>query len=94
MAERIGIDLASVQRMVKHLELRGLVRRVPGARGRPNPLSLTPAGLDLYQRLHPAILAVRDRVMASLSERERETLQDLLARVISANELKERRSFG
>jgi adenylate cyclase len=88
LAERIGIDLASVQRMVKHLELRGLIGRVPGARGRPHLLSLTPAGLELYQRLHPAILAVRDRVMASLSERERETLQDLLARVISANELR------
>jgi adenylate cyclase len=36
---------------------------------------------------------VRDRVMAALSERERETLQDLLARVINANELKsDRRS--
>jgi DNA-binding MarR family transcriptional regulator len=56
-------------------------------------LSLTPAGLDLYARLHPAILAVRDRVMATLSERERETLQDLLARVINANELKVSRRF-
>jgi hypothetical protein len=29
LAERIGIDLTSVQRMVKHLVLRGLVCRVP-----------------------------------------------------------------
>jgi class 3 adenylate cyclase/DNA-binding MarR family transcriptional regulator len=92
LAERIGIDLASVQRMVKHLELRGLVSRVPGPKSRHSFFCLTPAGLELYQRLHPAVLAVRDRVMASLSERERETLQDLLARVISANELRSHRS--
>jgi len=32
--------------------------------------------------------------MAALSERERETLQDLLARVINANELTSRRRSG
>jgi hypothetical protein len=79
-------SLASVQRMVKHFELPGLVCRVRHE-SRSHLLSLTPAGLELYRRLHPAILAVRDRGMASLSERERETLQDLVARVISANEL-------
>lgn len=96
LAERIGIDLPSAQRMVKHLELLGFVSRTPGKHGRDQRLlSLTPAGLDLYARLYPAIVAVRDRVMAALSERERETLQDLLARVINANELtSHRRSDG
>jgi adenylate cyclase len=88
LAERIGIDLACAQRMVKHLELLGFVSRTPGKHGRDlRPLSLSPEGLELYARLYPAILAVRDRVMAALSERERETLQDLLARVINANEV-------
>ena len=93
--ERIGIDLAGAQRMVRHLELRGFVTRTQGKRGHDlRLLSLTPTGLDLYARLYPAILAVRDRVMAALSERERETLQDLLARVINANEVKASRRFG
>jgi len=95
LAERIGIDLATTQRMVRHLELRNVVTRTAGRRGRDlRLLSLTPEGLELFERLHPAILAVRDQVMASLSERERETLQDLLARVINANELKASRRFG
>jgi adenylate cyclase len=95
LAERIGIDLASAQRMVRHLELRGFVSRTQGKPGYDvRHLSLTPAGLDIFARLYPAILAVRDRVMAALSERERETLQELLARVINANELKVSRSFG
>jgi DNA-binding MarR family transcriptional regulator len=86
VAERIGCDLAVVQRMVKHLEHRGWVCRVFAAKGNLNTVSLTPAGLELYTRLHPAVLAVRDQVMATLSERERETLRDLLGRVITANE--------
>ncbi len=53
-----------------------------------------PAGLDHFKRLHPAILAVRDQVMAPLSGRERETLQDLLARVTNTNELKASRRFS
>ena len=92
LAERIGIDLASAQRMVRHLELLGFLCRKQRKHGHDlRLLSLTPAGLGLYARLYPAILAVRDRVMAALSERERETLQDLLARVINANELKSNR---
>jgi DNA-binding MarR family transcriptional regulator len=86
LAERIGCDLALVQRMLKHLEQRGLIHRAPGAKGRPYLFSLTPEGLELYTRLHPAILAIRDRVMSPLSEQERETLRDLLGRVICANE--------
>ncbi len=95
LSERIGVDLASTQRMVRHLEFRGFVSRTQGKRGSEmRLLSLTPAGLNLFERLHPAILAVRDQGMASLSERERETLQDLLARVINANELKASRRFS
>ena len=63
--------------------VRGAWRQETTAPSKPSP-----AGLDLYARLHPAMLAVRGRVMATLSEREREALRDLLARVIVTNELK------
>jgi adenylate cyclase len=91
LAERVGIDLAGAQRMMKHLELCGWVRRVPGTRSRFDLFSLTPEGLELYARLHPTINAVRDRVLASLSELERETLRHLLGRVVRANEPHQRR---
>lgn len=95
LAERIGIDLASAQRMVRHLELLGFVARTSGKHGRDTRLlSLSPEGHEIYARLYPAILAARDRVMAALSERERETLQNLLARVINANELTSHRRSG
>jgi class 3 adenylate cyclase/DNA-binding MarR family transcriptional regulator len=94
LAERVGIDLGCIQRLMKSLERRGLVCWVQdkGSR-RPRLFSLTPAGLDLFKLLYPAILAVRDRVMVALSEGEREVLQELLARVISINELKRSRAF-
>ena len=38
------------------------------------------------ERIIPAILAAQDRIMAPLSQTERETLRDLLARVVHANE--------
>jgi len=50
--------------------------------------SATPAGAEILQRLRPAIRAAQDRVMAPLSDREREMLLDLLARVIKAGDLK------
>ncbi len=94
LAQRVGADLACIQRVMRHLERRGLVYWVQdkGSR-RPHLFSLTPAGLDLFKLLHPAILAVRDRVMVSLSDVEQEVLQGFLARVISANELKQSRPF-
>jgi adenylate cyclase len=92
LAERIGVDLARVQRVVKHLQRRGLVRRGDslGVRRR-HLVSLTPEGLELFSRLHPALLSARDQIMGSLSQRERETLLSLLARVITANERKSSR---
>jgi class 3 adenylate cyclase/DNA-binding MarR family transcriptional regulator len=86
LAERIGVERASAQRMVKHLEAKGLVSRAAGlSRRGSHPLELTPAGAELWKRLHPMILGAADRIMAPLSEHERETLHDLLARVIKAN---------
>jgi adenylate cyclase len=86
LAERIGVDLASARRMVKHLESKGLVRRTASETNRGSShLQLTKEGIELWRRLRPMILNAGDRVMAPLSERERDTLHDLLARVIKAN---------
>jgi adenylate cyclase len=89
LAERIGIDLPTARRIVKRLERRGFVERSPKAGGgRSHVLGPTPAGTEILQRLRPAIRAALDRVMAPLSDRERETLTDLLARVIKARDVK------
>jgi class 3 adenylate cyclase/DNA-binding MarR family transcriptional regulator len=82
LAERMGIDLSTARRTVGRLECRGFVegQLKPGS-GRSG-VFVTPAGESVLQRLGPAILAAQDRVMAPLSDREREMLIDLLTRVI------------
>lgn len=89
LAERLAIDLGRAKRVVRRLEDRELVEQMPNGSGRrSHGLRLTPAGLALRERLRPAVIAAEDRIMAPLSQSERETLKDLVARVIKANESK------
>jgi DNA-binding MarR family transcriptional regulator len=74
-------------KLVKHLESLGLGDgAAEEAKRRSKPLQLTPAGQQLCERIVPTILAAQDRIMAPLSDAERETLRDLLARLVHANE--------
>lgn len=87
LAERIGLSLPRVRRMVVRIERRGLIERIEVEGGaRPQALRLTSRGQQLFLRLRPHFLAALDRVMAPLSDAERETLRELLVRVINANE--------
>ena len=89
LAERMGMDLATARRTAKRLERRGFVERLPKVgRERSQRFGPTPAGAEILQRLRPSIRASQDRIMAPLSDREREMLIDLLARVIKAREVK------
>ena len=56
--------------------------------GRSQAYGPTPAAAEILDRLRPVIRAVQDRIMAPLSDREREVLIDLLARVIKAGDVK------
>ena len=89
LAERMGLNLATARRIIMRLEGRGVIERSPPATGgRSRVLGVTPAGAEILQRMRPAIRAAHDRVMAPLSEREREILTDLLARVIKTRDIK------
>ena len=79
LAQRLGISLARVRRLIPRLERRDLVERSDGLR-------LTPAGHKAFLRLVPLILAAADRVTAPLSDGERETLKELLSRIVNADE--------
>jgi len=89
LAERMGLDLATARRTVKRLAQRGFIEHSPQAgSGRSRALVATPVGDDLIQRLRSVTRTVHDRIMAPLSERERETLTELLIRVIKTRDLK------
>jgi adenylate cyclase len=92
LAEWLAIDIKKAKRIVRRLEQRGLLQEVPNASARKSSpgLMLTETGMEIRARLRPLAAAAEDRIMAPLSEAEREMFQDLAARVIKANETKNR----
>jgi len=89
LAERLAVEAGKAQEMLKRLEARALVQRIPAQdKQGPATFEATSAGESLLHALRPAIVAAHDRILAPLSDRERETLLDLLVRVIKANEAK------
>lgn len=89
IAERVGITAAQAQTCLTHLEDRSLVRRTQAAQATgAETYAVTPDGASQLLSLRPEIFAAMESVTASLSHDERETLQELLARVIKANEVK------
>ena len=86
LAERIGIEHGKTKRLVMRLKHLGLLENVPNEAGRESRrLRLTPAGIELREKLRPAVIAAEDQIMAALSATERETLKELMTRVIRAN---------
>ncbi len=94
LADRLGLDVRKAVHTLRRLEARGYVAREPISGSSRHVFRATAAGLDIRRRLRPPILAVLDRIVAPLSERERETLRDLLARIIQAHEGKARPEPG
>jgi len=82
LASRVGIYLSDPQRFLEHLARLDLVAREGAG------WSVTKKGSELAGRLRAPVHAAIDRVMAPLSDSEREILINLLARVIKANEAK------
>ncbi len=86
VAERQGIDANSASRLIDELEALSLVRRLPSPTDRrSNQLELTAAGKRLRAKLASAVIAAQDRALACLETAEKETLLDLLTRVVEAN---------
>lgn len=87
LAERLGIDPASVGKMIDRLEAAGLLeRRVHPDDRRARLLGATRLGEKLRQRLQHTALAAQERLLAPLTVRERRLFLDLLTRVVEGNE--------
>ena len=86
LAARLGIDRNNTRLLVDRLESRGLLeRRTNGEDRRAWLLRLTPRGEKLHGRLYPKAFAGQQRILKVLSPSERDTLLDLLLRVIEGN---------
>ena len=95
VAERQGIDVNSASRIVDELEVLGLVRRQASPHDRrAYSLELTPKGIRMRAKLQEPVIAAQDRALACLEQSEKQTLLDLLTRVVEANKDHARPGLG
>ena len=93
LAARLNVDRNTASLVVEHLAKIGMVaRQVNEADRRVRLLTLTAKGEKLYARLHPAVTAANEIILAPITPRERKLLIGLLIRVIEGNLLHQRRA--
>jgi DNA-binding MarR family transcriptional regulator len=83
LGEAIMLDANNAVLLLNDIEAHGWAhrRRDPEDRRR-HVVDITPAGLAALERADAALDGLEDEVLAPLSPEERETLRDLLARVL------------
>ncbi len=78
----LGVDRSTVVPLIDRLEARALVVRAPSPRDRrSHALQLSPAGARLLAQAEAQVRAHEAVIAARLSEPERRTLLELLARI-------------
>ena len=82
VASALSVDVSTVSRQVKQLELEGLVARQPDLTdGRASVLALTPAGHEALHRLRQTRREVLAEVMAGWVDEDRAALAELICRL-------------
>lgn len=95
LAETLGIAPFNAGQLATEMAALGLVdRRTNGTDRRARSLRLTPRGRTLLQKLRPLNLAANRLILAALTPEEKETLMELLVRVIESNEAYARPGAG
>jgi DNA-binding MarR family transcriptional regulator len=95
LAEAMGIDPTNASLIIDRLHSKGLVeRRVKETDRRAHSLYLTPKGRALWRRLRPKTSAANERVLAPLTQSQRELFLDLLILLIEGNRAHARPGAG
>ena len=95
LATLMAFDATSVGQAIDALEGKGFVRRVGSLTDRRvKHVEITGAGAAFIGRMRPKVLAAQRKALACLSEVERQTLLDLMVRVIEANPQHDRPGGG
>jgi len=81
LAEAVGLDRSTLVPVLDGLERRGLIERRQGKDRRTNGLWLTPSGKRLLGRVRRRIAVHERRMVSGMSEKERDQLVALLARL-------------
>src|SRR3954463_12872301 len=95
LADEIGIDRTNVAEVLSRLEAKKLVRRKENPADRRARLaSLTAKGRTLMTSLFPAMQRSQDRLLAPLTQKERDLFMATLVRLIEANKEYGRSKLG
>lgn len=83
LADNISYDRATIGGVVDRLEKKELVQRQPSpVDRRVRLLTISDAGIELLERLEPAILLAQDEILDPLTDRQRAQLTQLLRRIV------------
>ena len=95
LGRRTGIDPSDMVAVAGALAQAGLIERTPDpADRRRNVVRVTDAGLQRLRELQAVVDGVQADLLGPLSAAERETLTDLLARLVAAGQAGGRRPPG
>lgn len=87
LAAVVGVDRTNIGLIIDGLEKRGLVERSVNPRDRRARLiRVTESGVQAHASQARKTTVAREKILAPLTAEERETLYDLLERIIAANE--------
>ncbi len=94
LARALGFDKVTVLRVLRGLEKRGLIERVPAPKSRRNlSISLSETGLDLLKTAQDPAERAYSRLMAPLDKNQQAQLVDLLQLLTAGLEAEARAAF-
>ncbi len=83
LTKRVARDKSQMTRVIRSLEAKGLVRREAAPDdARVSIVSLTPEGIEIVGELMQTVAQVIDEILEPISQSERQTLKDLLSRIV------------
>lgn len=86
IASSSGFPQNTLSRAIHKLVVRGLIRRTADAADRRcNVLTLTPSGRALFEESLPRFVAFEQMMLEALTEAERVTLSELMAKMVLAS---------
>jgi DNA-binding MarR family transcriptional regulator len=95
LAYALGIDRTNVADVLRRLERRGLISRVPSRRDRRMVLArLTEEGERLVEAMHPAMAHAQDKLLGVLNRRDHDLFVLTLMRLVEANNRRGRAPLG
>ena len=86
LAKTIGLDASTLGGVIDRLQARDLVQRNPSHHDRRvHLLTLTSAGLHLFNEVSPLVIAAQNRILAPLPESQHAQFMQMLQTLVSGN---------